>query len=37
MGPGLFALVVAGFVQSIAMIAMTANLLNARTSASGRA
>jgi predicted MFS family arabinose efflux permease len=29
MGPGLFALVVAGFVQSIAMIAMTANLLNA--------
>ena len=29
MGPGVFALVVAGFVQSIAMIAMTANLLNA--------
>jgi len=29
MGPGLFALVVAGFVQSIAMIAMTADLLNA--------
>jgi predicted MFS family arabinose efflux permease len=28
-GPGVFALVVAGFVQSIAMIAMTANLLNA--------
>jgi len=29
MGPGLVALLVAGFVQSIAMIAMTANLLNA--------
>jgi predicted MFS family arabinose efflux permease len=29
MAPGLVALVVAGFVQSIAMIAMTANLLNA--------
>jgi predicted MFS family arabinose efflux permease len=29
MGPSLLALVVAGFVQSIAMIAMTANLLNA--------
>ncbi len=28
-GPGLAALLVAGFVQSIAMIAMTANLLNA--------
>jgi len=28
-GPGLVALLVAGFVQSIAMIAMTANLLNA--------
>jgi len=29
MGPGVVALVVAGFVQSIAMIAMTADLLNA--------
>jgi predicted MFS family arabinose efflux permease len=29
MGPGVVALVVAGFVQSIAMIAMTANILNA--------
>jgi len=29
MGPGLVALVIAGFVQSIAMIAMTANILNA--------
>jgi len=29
LGPGLAALVVAGFVQSIAMIAMTANILNA--------
>ncbi len=29
MGPGLAVLLVAGFVQSIAMIAMTANLLNA--------
>jgi predicted MFS family arabinose efflux permease len=29
MGPGLLALVIAGFVQSIAMIAMTANILNA--------
>jgi MFS family permease len=29
MGPGVFAPLVAGFVQSIAMIAMTANLLNA--------
>ena len=29
MGPSLLALLVAGFVQSIAMIAMTANLLNA--------
>jgi fucose 4-O-acetylase-like acetyltransferase len=29
MGPGVAALVIAGFVQSIAMIAMTANILNA--------
>jgi len=29
MGPGLLALLIAGFVQSIAMIAMTANILNA--------
>ena len=29
MGPGLLVLLVAGFVQSVAMIAMTANLLNA--------
>jgi len=29
MGPGVVALVIAGFVQSIAMIAMTANILNA--------
>jgi len=29
LGPGILALLVAGFVQSVAMIAMTANLLNA--------